>query len=107
MALKKEVKKRLKEEIVLGESPVGESQSNGRAEVAVKFVKGEMRCMKEALDARYGNIIRNEARVMAWLSRHAAATISRYQVGEADKIVYERHNGKNFRREVAEFGDCI
>ena len=97
----------MKEEIVLEESPVGESQSNGRAECAVNLVKGQMRCMEEASDARYGKRISNGAIVMAWLSSHAAATISIYKVGEDGNTACERHKGNQSRREVAGFGGCV
>ena len=90
LALKNEIRKNIKEEVVFEESPVGESQSNGMIERAVRDVKAQIRTMKEALDARYGIRIGNEIHAMAWLPRHAAATISRYRVGEDGKTAYAR-----------------
>ena len=107
LALKMEVRKNLKEEVMFEESPVGESQSNGEVERAVRTVKGQVRTMKEALDSRYGSRIPSDHPVIAWLPRHAAATVSRYQVGKDGKTAYERTKGKKFKREMAEFGECI
>ena len=72
------------------ESPVGESQSNGEVERVVRTVKGQVRTMKEALDSRYSSRSPSNHPVIAWLSRHAAATVNSYSVGRDGKTSYER-----------------
>ena len=52
LALKEEVRRSMSEDVMFEESPVGESQSNGRIERAVRTAKGQIRTMKEALDSR-------------------------------------------------------
>ena len=44
---------------------------------------------------------------MPWLVMHAARTINRYHVGVDGKTAYRRWKGKEVRREVAEFGECV
>ena len=41
------------------------------------------------------------------LVSHAASTINRHHVGQDDKTAYKRWKGKEFRREVAEFGESV
>ncbi len=38
---------------------------------------------------------------------HAGSIISRYQVGEDGKTAHRRLKGKDFKKEVAEFGECV
>ncbi len=44
---------------------------------------------------------------MPWLVKHAANIMNRYQVKKNVKTAYEMVKGRKFRREVAEFGECI
>ena len=52
LALEDKVRKALDQDVTMEASPVGESQSNGRVDNAVRRVKGQVRTMKEALDYR-------------------------------------------------------
>ena len=63
------------------ESPVGEHQSNGAVENAIKRVQGQIRTVRDALESRIGERIRGDDNVFTWLVRNAAASMNRYQVG--------------------------
>ena len=76
--------------MIMEASPVGEPQSNGRVENAVRRVKGQVRTMKEALEYRY------RARILAT-----------HSVGKDGRTPYQRWKGKKFRKEVTEFGECV
>ena len=54
VALKQRVKQERPERIVLEESPVKESQSNGAIENAIKQVQGQIRTTKDCLESRLG-----------------------------------------------------
>ena len=54
VALKEAAKRERGERIVIESSPVKESRSNGAAEAAVQQVQGQVRTMKDALEARIG-----------------------------------------------------
>ena len=107
MALKEEVRRRLDQDVIFEESPIGESQSNGRVERVVRTVKGHIRTMKEALDSRFQERIPLDHQVMSWLPRHAAATISRYHTGKDGRTAYERWKGRKFKKEVVEFAENV
>ena len=107
VALKDSVSAATGIEVIPEESPVGESQSNGRVERAVRTVKGQIRTMKEAVDSRFQDRIAGHHPVLSWLPRHAAASIVRYNIGKDGRTAHERWKGKKFKREVAEFGECV
>ena len=107
LALKEEVRRMLSQDVIMEASPVGESQSNGREENAVRRVKGQLRTIKEGLDYRYGARIPASHPVLSWIPRQAAATLTRYSVGKDGRTPYQRWKGKRFKKEVAEFGECV
>ena len=95
LALKEEIRRTLDIDVIMEESPVGESQSNGRVERAVRTVKGQIRTLKESLDSRFQERIPSHHPVLAWMPRHAAATITRYQVGPDGKLHTPDGKGKS------------
>ena len=74
----------------IGESPVGESQSSGKVERAVRTIKGQKRTMKEALDSILLERIPGIHPMLSWLPRHAAVSFVRYYIGEDGRTPRER-----------------
>ena len=107
VALKDRVKADREERIVMEESPVGESASNGAVERAIQTVEGQVRTMKAALEFRLKKKVEPDHPLIPWLIRHAASTHSRYHKGMDGKTAYERLKGKSFTRQVMEFGVCV
>ena len=64
-------------------SAVGESQSNGAIENAVKRVQGQLRTLKLALEKRMMKRINSEHPAFAWLIECAATILNRYVKGES------------------------
>ena len=94
-------------EVVLESTPVGDSQANGAIENANQYIKAQIKTMFASLQDRYKREIPEDHNCMAWLITHAAACINRYSIGEDGKTAYQRIRMKRFRRDVAEFGECI
>ena len=107
LELKELVKIEREDDIVLEESPVKESQSNGEVERAIQEVQGQVRTTKAALESRYENRITEDHPCLPWLVAHSADTLRRFQVHKDGKTAYQRVRGKVFRREVMEFGECV
>ena len=76
-------------------------------ENTVGLVKGKIRTIRLSLQTRYNYVIKGDHNVVPWMIREAAEYVNRFQVGEDGKTRYERLKGKKFRREIAEFGECI
>ena len=107
VALKEAVKAERPERIVLESSPVKESKSNGTVESAIQRVQGQIRAIKDCLEGRIGERIGGDSPLVPWLVMHAARTLNRFHVGQDGKTAYRRWKGKNFHRDMAEFGESI
>jgi hypothetical protein len=107
MALKREIKERLRGTVKTEESPVGEHQSNGEIENAVGRVQGQYRSIKHWLEARIGEKIKGDSSIVAWMVRHSGNVINRYQVGFDGETAVKRGRGRDFKRDVAEFGEYV
>ena len=63
--------------------------------------------MKLALEDRLGMSIDAEANVMTFMAEYAGYLVNRLVVGKDGKTAYQRWKGKEFKREVAEFGETV
>ena len=106
-ALKEAVKNEMGIEIVMEESPVGDHAANGDVENAVRQVQGQIRTMKDALESRYSERLPRDSHALPWLVAHAAASITRFRKDASGITAYRRWKGREFKRPVAEFGECV
>jgi hypothetical protein len=51
--------------------------------------------------------VHEEHPVLPWMVRHAAQVVNRYRIGEDGMPRHRRFNGRNFDKEVAEFGETV
>ena len=65
-------------EVVPEESPVGESQSNGEVENAVRMIKAQVRKLRLSLESRYKTKLRENHPIIPWLVAEAAEAINRF-----------------------------
>ena len=107
MDLVKEVRRLRKGGTQLEKSKKYDSQSNGAAERAVQTVEGITRTLKLVLEKRLGCQIPCAHPVMAWLVKHGAECLNRYQVGKDGRTAYERLKGKKYKGDVCEFGQVV
>ena len=107
ITLQQEIKSKRSDRTILENSPVGESQSNGVAERAVKTVTTQVRIMRLALQARTGVSFSSLHPVTVWMVNHAADIINKFRVGHDGKTSYERVKGKPYKREIVEFGEKV
>jgi hypothetical protein len=88
-------------------TPVGESQSNGGIEVAVRTVKGLLRVHLAALERKIGAKFPSGHPVLTWLVEHVSDLICKYMVGVDGKTGFERLFGRPVREEALEFGETL
>ena len=93
-ALKEAVKTERNEELIMVESPVGESASNGEVENAIRQVEGQTRTIKSSLEERLGEKLLANNNCVPWLIRHSAELIDRYSVGGDGRTNYQRRRAK-------------
>ena len=82
--------------VVIEESPVGESQSNGDVEKAIKEVQGHSRTVKAQVRARYNIVISGSHPILTWIVTHVSRTIYRHKIGPDRKTLRQRVKGKLF-----------
>ena len=92
--------------VLLEQSPVNSSASNGAAECAVKRVRyaswaiASDFCHEHALIIFPGSLV-------PWLLQHSAESLSRHARVEDGRTVWERRNGRAFKQECLPFGEVV
>ena len=88
-------------------SPVGESQSNGRAERAVQALEQQVRVLKLNLEQRLSAEIPATHPAIAWLVQHAAFLVTRLFRRRTGRTSYELVRGRPYSSELVEFGQVV
>ena len=88
-------------------SPKGDSQANGSVERANRSVKGQLRVMLIALEARLKKKIDLRHPIVAWMTTHVGYILTHYEVGKDGRTPYERLKGKHTGIELCEFGETV
>lgn len=88
-------------------SPVGESESNGRVENTIRRVQEKIRALRHHAEHKTGVRIFGQSPVMVWLSCWAAALISKYSRGDDGKSPHERIRGEPSRMPLVLFGEKV
>ena len=88
-------------------SPVGESQSNGVVEEAIKEVEEMMATLLSSLEESLGGRLPQECAAVAWAVEYAAVVMNYFKVGADGMTALERHRGAKHERPLAEFGERV
>ena len=75
----------LRTNVIPVNSPVGESESNGRVENAIRRVQEKIRTLRHQVEAGIKCSIPDAAPTMAWLTRWVAEILSKYAPGDDGK----------------------
>ena len=94
-------------DVVPETSPVGDSQSNGLVENAVKEIKGVARTLRHCLCELHNVEVPHGHPVLTWLVQHAAGCINRGQLGPYGQTAYYRWKGGPFKRSLPPFGEMV
>ena len=87
-------------------SPVGESQSNGRAERAVQALEDQVRTLLGELEDRLDVRFKADHAVVSWLVEYAAVLINKYHPVEATGLTaYQHLHGQPAGERLAYFGE--
>ena len=88
-------------------SPVGESESNGRAENAVKRVQVKFRALRSDLEEKLGTKIDMNKPFGSWLIRWAGEVLTKYTKGDDGKTPWERRRGTTCDQPIANIGEKV
>ena len=89
-------------------SPLGESQSNGKAARAVQAVEDQVRTLLAELEDRLGHALKPKDPVLSWLVEYCAVLLNKYHINEATgKTAYEALHGQEASERLAYFGERV
>ena len=86
------------------DSPVGESESNGRVENAIRRVQERTRVLRHQVEERIRCKIFDSSPLLAWMVRWAAELISKYSCGDDGEFPHERLHGEKCPTPLVPFG---
>ena len=86
-------------------SPEYDPMANGSAELGVKLVKGQFRCLRSDLEEKIGFRIPVRHPLVAWLVRHAANLVTWCSKGHDGQTAYQRVRQRNFTTRLLGFGE--
>jgi len=93
--------------LVVENSPVHSSKSNGYIERSIQGVQGMIRTWRSSLEEKWGVKLDAEHRIWPWLVEWIGWLMSRAEVGADGKTGYERCKGKIARLPGMEFGEGV
>ena len=86
---------------------MGDHQSNGHIESAVRQLKSQMRALRLALEKRIGKALSEEDPILTWIPTFAGDVIARYRRGSDGKTPWQRETGRKWAGEPLEFGERL
>jgi len=101
------VKEKWPHRILVEESPLYSSQSNGRAERAIQTVRRLAASIRMAVELRIGMAFDSGMIVWPWLIRHTAWLHNRFHVKYNGRTCYEELYQTRYKNEVVAFGKSV
>ena len=93
--------------LVVENSPVGSSASNGVIERHIQVVEQQVRVMKSALEEKWAVGIPSKHCLLPWIIEYAGLLLNRFEVGKDGKTAYERCKGEKAKTLGIEFGESV
>ena len=88
-------------------TPVGESECNGRVENTIRRVQEKLGALRHQVETNTKRKIQDNAPIMAWMVRWAAELISKYSMGDDGKSPYERIRQERCVVPLVPFGEFV
>lgn len=94
-------------EVIPVNSPVGESECNGRTENAIRRVQEKARVLRHQLECNMKRRVPETSSVVAWLVKWASELLSKYSCGDDGRSPYERLHGEKCVTPLVPFGEAV
>ena len=101
------VKKRAEFESAVENSRVGDSNSNGKIERAVRNIKNSIRTLRCSIEMATGNKVKITDPVVPWVVRQAGYIQTRCNIGDDGKTAWERITGRKPIMPLVPFGETV
>eukprot|EP00973_Karenia_brevis_P042574 5893899-Karenia_brevis.AAC.2 len=96
------------ESVMVQNSPVGESQSNGVIERTIQSVQEQVRAIKNTIEEEASMKIDSTSHIWPWLIEYAAFTLYAFKIDDDDGLTaLERTRGKATHQAIVAFGERV
>ena len=107
VALQHEVQRLRDAKAIPVNSPLGESECNGRVENTIGRVQDKTGTLKSHIEAETGIELDNLPDLMSWVVGRSGELITRYHIGSDKRTAYERIRGKPCNRPICQIGESM
>ena len=107
IALRAEIMRISRTEMVPEYSPVKDSKPNDAAENAVKGMAGMIRTLKGAVEAKIGEQLKEDDAMILWIIDYAGTLITRSKVDADGRSAYQRLKGKSPTNQITAIGEKV
>ena len=97
----------LRPNVIPTNSPVGESECNGRVENTIRRIQEKVRVLRHQVEQGIKAKIPDDAPIMSWLVRWAAELISKYAPGDDGRTPFERIRHESCMVPLVPFGETV
>jgi hypothetical protein len=105
--LQEEVRELRRGRTICTNSPVGESECNGRAENAVRQVQVKVRTFRAAIETKMKEKLDMSRPFTTWLIRWAGEVLTKYSVGSDSKTPWQRRRGEACDKPIVPIGETV
>lgn len=107
VALQEEVRQLRRSKTFCVNSIVGESESNGRVENAIRQVQAKVRTLRSFIGSKLKTKIDLNSAFGTWLIRHSAEILTKFKVGTGGKTAWRRRRGEDCDKPLAICGEKV
>ena len=107
VALQEAIREERHGQSILANSPVGESECNGRAENAIRRMKEKVRTLIGQIEDGIGEQIKKGSAIIPWEVRWSAELLTKYAPGYDGKTPFERIKGERCKVPLAMFREKV
>ena len=97
----------MRPEVIPTNSPVGESECNGRVENTIRRIQEKVRVLRHQIEQGIRDTILDDAPIMAWMVRWSAELLSKYSPGDDGKTPFERIRNETCVTPLVPFGETV
>ena len=88
-------------------SRVGESDSNGKVERAIREVKGMVRTLRSHIEEKTGKAVKLDDPIVPWIVRHAGYLVTRCRIGPDGKTALQKMKGTRMNVGVLPLAEAV
>ena len=107
VVVQEEIRELRRSKTICVNSPVGESECNGRAENAIRRVEVKVRTLRSHIESKAKTKIDMNGPIATWLIRWAGEILTKYTKGQDGKTAWERRRTEECKKPIVPVGEKV